>query len=196
MNELKESNKHNITEQTISHPSIQISGSNNDKPLTHNQNFNLSNTIENKSKKDLQINFPSDLIEKYFDILDSQNSDVLYLIDQLVISNSRFFPIFAFSMINNQIKSIGILKQLQISKLKKTSLKLEKDQHKFNHNRLSEILEDFQIANSYKTHAITWNILKGNISLYDVEVFLRNYEDKQSTEFNRMLCAYDFKKYS
>lgn len=65
-----------------------------------------------------------------------------------------------------------------------------------NFTSIDEILKSEDISISYKTGAIVWGIIAGNISLDEVEEYLRNYENKESTDYRKLLCAYDYKKYS
>lgn len=37
------------------------------------------------------------------------------------------------------------------------------------------------------------SIMSGKMNLEQVEIFLKNYEDKRSTDYRKLLCAYDLK---
>jgi len=54
---------------------------------------------------------------------------------------------------------------------------------------------DGSITNSNKNNAIMWAVLEGTIGLEDIESYLREYKNKEDTNYRKLLCAYDFKKY-
>lgn len=135
----------------------------------------------------------SEIIAEYFTIIEEENKQLLYLIDKQRIQEQQFFPIFAFSKINNELESSERLRNIQRRKIEKilndySSLAV--------HNSIEEILEDSNISKSNKSYSIIKSILEGQVNLNTIEEYLINYEDKKCTEYRRMLCAYDFKKYS
>ncbi len=138
----------------------------------------------------------SEMMSNYFKIIDEANIQILDLINKHKISKSQFFPIFGFFTINNQIKEFECLKQQQVEKLEKAKTKF-KNKFLMNkiHNTVESIMSDKAIANSNQTEAIMWFVLQGNIELQDIENYLRSYEDKAGTNYRKLLCAYDYKKY-
>jgi hypothetical protein len=136
----------------------------------------------------------SELIEKYFDIIDEDNSALLSLIDKFKIASNHYYPIYAFSSINNQINSAADLKNQQKRKLTLIKKSIS-EKNKSDHNSISDILSDNSIAGSYKYSAIIWGMFSKKISLNDIETYLRPYPDKKSTDFKKMLCVYDYFKY-
>ena len=64
-----------------------------------------------------------------------------------------------------------------------------------NHNNINEISDDEGIAKTNKFNAIFWGIMRDNLALDEVKVFLENYpeKEKRGTDYRRLLCAYDFK---
>lgn len=137
----------------------------------------------------------SEIMEKYFKIIDEANYQLLTLIDKHKVSSTQYFPIYGFSEINGDLKSIKGLKKIQKSKIqgivdKHTDFGIE-------HNTIIDIIEDENIAKTRKNYAIVLGIYHNRLDLNDVEEYLRNYDEgKNSTEYRRILCFYDYKKYS
>lgn len=141
-----------------------------------------------------QYHTSSELIEKYFEIIDEENSALLSLIDKFNIASNHYYPMYAFTSINNHINSGAKLKDQQKKKLKLIKQSI-KQKSKTNHNSISGILSDKKIAGSYKYSAIIWGMYDKVISLNDAEIYLRAYQDKKSTDYKKMLCVYDYLKY-
>ena len=141
-----------------------------------------------------QYQTSSELMANYFKIIDESNSQILTLIDKFKLQKTQYFPIFGFSKINTELKSIEKLKAQQIDKLPQINGKIPCAYSNF--TAIEEILQSEEISTSYITSAIVWGIISGNISLDEVEIYLRNYEDKETTDYRKLLCAYDYKKYS
>ncbi|WP_419803548.1 SIR2 family protein [Mucilaginibacter sp.] len=136
----------------------------------------------------------SETISNYFKIIDESNSQVLSLIDRYTISSTQYFPIYGFSLVNTTLLSINRLKVNQKAKLDNAMSSIS-NICKTLHSRIQEINDDTNISNSSKENAIFWSIMEGKIVMDEVEVYLRNYTDKKLSNYKKMLCAYDFKKY-
>ena len=163
---------------------------------------NESNTIEvpsekpiNQTNPDFQFMSINELIKSYFKIIETKNIAVLNIIDHLPPHSSQFFPIYGFSLLNENIKISEKLKKQQKEKLFNTISIFESKKEFYNHNTVQEVLDDNRIGQSYVADQITWNILRKNIPLEEIKFFLQTYEEKESTAYKKMLCAYDFKKY-
>jgi hypothetical protein len=137
----------------------------------------------------------NELIKHYFEIIETRNETVLNIIDHLPPQTNQFFPIFGFSAVSKTIRIADKLKKQQKEKLFKAVSSFESKKEFYNHNTIQEILDDLRIAQSYVTDHITWNILRKNIPLEEIKSFLKSYDEKDSTAYKKMLCAYDFKKY-
>ena len=147
------------------------------------------------SSKTIKYEFQTakEMISNYFKIIEEANVQLLSLIDKLSIYSAQYFPIFGFSKINTKIKNSIQLKENQINNIDNT-LKNIPDLCKKNHNKIEDIFSDDTIANSNKTKAILWETMNDNISLDDIEEYLRA-SDLKTTDDKRLLCAYDMKKY-
>ena len=150
------------------------------------------------SSKTIQYQFmtTSEMIQKYFTIIDESNSAILSLINKQKISNSQYFPIFGFSTICDDIGDVARLKQIQ-KKNVELYVKEKCVQYQNEHKSIHDIDEDTTIAASYKNQAIMASVNSGIISLDELEIYLRNVpiEKRTDTPYKRLLCLYDLKKY-
>ncbi|MDO9399311.1 MAG: SIR2 family protein [bacterium] len=136
----------------------------------------------------------SEMMSNYFKIIDEENMQILMLINKYNINKQQYFPVFGFSEINNEIDKIDSLKKQQIDKLKSAKDSI-KSSSKSLHSTIKLIEMDGSITNSNKNNAIMWAVLEGTIGLEDIENYLREYRNKEDTNYRKLLCAYDFKKY-
>lgn len=134
-------------------------------------------------------------IRNYFKIIDEDNTQLISLIDKFVLPKSIFFPIFGFDKIRPNLEKAVVLKKQQKDKLLAT-LKSISTQSQKKHTSIQSIFDDDQISHGGKNNAIIWNILKGHIIINDAEIHLRSLPKDNSTNYRKLICAYDFKKYS
>lgn len=136
----------------------------------------------------------SELMMNYFKIIDEDNFQILTLIDQYKIQSTQYFPVFGFNSINKNINSFDKLQKQQISKLKQLKKEI-KEICKSKYTSIEDIYLCDKISRSYKLDAVLWSILEETISIELVETFLREFPDKNTTYYRKLLCAYDYKKY-
>lgn len=142
-----------------------------------------------------QYHTSAEMIAKYFIIMDESNFQLVTLIDKFKIEEKHYFPIFGFSKLNEGIKCADRLQSNQRRNIQ-TAVNAVKDGARKKHYVISEIEEDDTIPSSYKGESILWNCMEGNIDLNDVEKYLRtNIIDSKVTNFRKILCAYDMRKY-
>lgn len=162
-------------------------------------------SLENKdtilaigSEKNIKIKYDylsiAEIIQKYFEIIDNNESDVLSLIDKQGVHPSQYFPIYGFSILNPNIKSSKTLKSLQPKKLQDYYNRIKKSAKK-KCTSVKMVLEDTGITKTYKDDCIMWNVWNDNINLSDLELFLKNKTKKADTRYRILLCLYDYKKY-
>lgn len=136
-----------------------------------------------------------ELMENYFKIIEEDNFQLLQLIDSHKIQKEQFFPIFAFSGINSDLKCIESLKEQQIKKLKNTLERIPENR-RVSDTTIEQIIKNDRVPLSGKTMAIVYAILKQQLHNSDIKKYLINLSDKQNTEYRKILCAYDFIRYS
>lgn len=143
-----------------------------------------SNTVryEFQTTREMMVN--------YFSIIEEENSQLIELINKQKIQSAQYFPIFAFARITNKIDKVEEIKKIQLEKLKGSKWVETK------HTSISDIDMDESISKSNKNYAIVTALLNNQLILDEVEKYLKEYEDKLSTEYRRLLCAYDYVKYS
>ncbi|MBS5881820.1 MAG: SIR2 family protein [Lachnoanaerobaculum sp.] len=138
-----------------------------------------------------------ELMKNYFSIIEEDNNRVLVLIDKLGIQSNQYFPIYAFAKIDPSMTKIEKLKNQQKAKLRGI---LEQTRTKIQEDNISiqDILDSEKYAQTYKQTIITCAILERKIPLEDVERYLKEIVNKcwKTTDYRKLLCAYDFMKYS
>ena len=87
------------------------------------------------------------------------------------------------------------MKDIQIKKICETLSNMPIYVKKY-HNSIDEIEMDNAIAKSNQINAILYCLLAKYISIGEVEKYLKNFDDKKSTPYRKLLCAYDLMKYA
>jgi len=130
----------------------------------------------------------------YFVVISEKNTEIVELIDKYTIASSQFFPIFGFDKIKNDLPCAPKLKAQQLEKLNRTIASiLPVCQTK--HVTIAGILDDKGVSPGYKTNAIFWAVWHGSVELNDCEKYLRGFEKRSGTDYRKLLCVYDYKKY-
>lgn len=135
-----------------------------------------------------------EMMTNYFQIIEESNAQLLSLISKQTIQRNQYFPIFAFSKICPDIKNVEKLKNQQREKV--DSIIKNYNCHNNHHLTPQEVLDDESISQSQKTSAIIYAIVDGSMNLESVKCYLQSFANKQSTDYRKILCAYDIKKYS
>ena len=139
---------------------------------------------------------PPETIKSYFSVLDEENIQIVSLIDKFMIASNVFFPIFGFRKIKKEIARYQSLRDQQILKLKSVIDGIKNKNCKIEHCLIDDIIDDDRISVSNKVSCIVWNCLNKKLDLDNFEKYLRNYQNKETTDYRKMLCAYDFAKYA
>ena len=73
-----------------------------------------------------------------------------------------------------------------------------KSRYSVNERSLTDILTNENYAMTYKNQVIAYALIKGKITPEEVEPYLKDMSSNQgnTTDYRRLLCAYDFVKYS
>lgn len=158
------------------------------------ENSEVVIAVGSKSTMDYRYHKPTNFLENYFEIVKDSDVKLLSIIDDMPISSTQWFPIFAFSEIHDNLAKKDILKAQQIQKIKKYIRSMSK-KNKIINNDISPILEDKAMTSSRKWDVIIWNLYEDHLSVDIFESFLLGFEDTDSTDYRRMLCFFDYKKY-
>jgi hypothetical protein len=136
----------------------------------------------------------SELMENYFKIIDESNHQLLKLIDKHRIQKNQYFPIYGFGKIQSELVCYKALKDIQNDKM--TNIFNGKTDFGQEHLTIIGIIHDENISQSKKTLAILLGVINDRIDLDIVEEYLRSFQDKKSTDYRKILCVYDYKRYS
>lgn len=136
----------------------------------------------------------AEILKEYFSIIEENNFQIVKLIDEITISSSQWFPIYGFNTINPNLAKAQELKEKQENKITSLINRLSR-KSKIVKNSISSITTDVKIVQTRKCEVLLWNIYNDNIELEETKEFLLNCSDKLSTEYRKVLCFYDFKKY-
>lgn len=149
------------------------------------------------SKKTIKYEFltTSEMMINYFQIVEESNSQLLSILNKQRIQSTQYFPIYAFSQIYPELSRIDDLKKQQKLKID-TLITQSPAVCSGNHTSPQDVLDDQRIPQTYKVPEMICSIMSGKMDLELVESYLRNFPDKRSTDYRKILCAYDLKKYS
>lgn len=136
----------------------------------------------------------SSFMSDYFDIIEESNHQLLKLIDKINISIQQWFPVHAFNQIYQDLEKAETLKAQQITKIQ-GHLNSLPSAVETEHTSVEKIFNDHSITRTRKTDAIIWSLWNGRIPLEQVETCLKKMPDKKGTDYRRLLCTYDYKKY-
>lgn len=148
------------------------------------------------SKKTITYTYQTsaEMMAMYFKIIDESNTQILELVDKFTIQKNQYFPIYGFAKINRNIVCTDILKQQQQEKLEHYLAGI-KDSYKVTYQTIDEVLENEDIPKSNKIPILFYSIMKGAINIELVENYLRKSDNKKTTDYRKILCAYDYLMY-
>lgn len=134
-----------------------------------------------------------EMMINYFKIIAEANHQLLKLIEKHKIQRGQFFPIFGFVKIQPDISNFELLKRIQLEKIKTLE---EIPDFATVHSSIQGILEDENVSRTRKISAIVKGVLNNRITLEDLEFYLKDYPNKKETDYKKLLCVYDYKKYA
>ncbi len=148
------------------------------------------------SKNTIKYEFQTitEMMANYFKIIEESNAQLIALINKQKIQSSQYFPVFGFSKIFDEIENIETLKEQPIGKVKTISENAPSSCFG-NHLTPEGVLQDKTIPQTYKAQEIVCSIILGKMNLDGVQRYLISYNDKRSTDYRKILCAYDYMKY-
>lgn len=136
----------------------------------------------------------SSFMSDYFDIIEESNHQLLQLIDAINIAISQWFPIYGFDKIHSGLTKKDTLKTQQLIKIQEHLARIN-CAVKVEHASINSILDDECITNTNKIDAIIWSTWHEKINLDEVKHYLQKMPNKKGTDYRRLLCTYDYKKY-
>jgi hypothetical protein len=134
-----------------------------------------------------------EMMINYFKLIEESNHQLLKLVEKHKIQRNQFFPIFGFYRVQPGIFNYEQLKEIQMGKIRALE---EYDDLGTTNNTISSIINDLTIANSNKVRAIVKGVLAERIQLQDLEQYLKSLPNKRNTDYKKLLCVYDYKKYA
>lgn len=137
-----------------------------------------------------------EMLNNYFKIMEEANAQRISIIDKYCIPSNQYFPIYGFVSINPSIKTANRLKEIHYLKISDLRIKLRENKKIHNkHTTIQCIDNDVNIPASSKNMAIAYAVLKKQIDLSLLEIYLKDFPNKGTTEYNRLLVLYDYLKY-
>ncbi|QLB21601.1 hypothetical protein A6B43_00385 [Vespertiliibacter pulmonis] len=133
----------------------------------------------------------SEMMKNYFTIIEEENVPLINLLNHQKIRSRDFFPIFGFNKISHTLDKVEEYKEIQIKKLK-SHINRIKEKHISSNYSIQDIINSDEIVPSAKEGAIFFEIFQGNISLNECKEYLSTYQNKDSTDYRRLLCLYDY----
>ncbi|WP_061039513.1 SIR2 family protein [Vibrio coralliirubri] len=137
----------------------------------------------------------SSFMSDYFDIVEESNHQLLQLIDKIYIASAQWFAIYAFDLIYPELEKAEVLKEQQLRKIEDYLAGLP-NIIETTHCCLQDIFDDENISRTNKINAIMWSTWNDNVALNDVEKCLQSMPDKKGTDYRRLLCVWDYKKFN
>lgn len=152
------------------------------------------------SEKSISYKFHTitEILDHYFDIIEERNIPILDLINQQTINQFQWIAVYGFNSIGAPIHDFDKYKKQQDKKLQDYIANIE-ERYKTSEINLNEIEQNVEIPPSSKIKAIIWSILNNQVDLNDVKDFAKNYQQKlgyNETDYRKIICAYDYKKYN
>lgn len=148
------------------------------------------------SSKTIQYHYQtaSETMANYFNVVEEANAHLIALIDKYKIQINQFFPMHGFDKINSNVASAEKLKIQQIAKLNSSDESIPQNS-KHTHHSIDAIRSDASLSTSSQANAIYYGFREGLITIEDCESYLKSHPEKSKTDYRKLLCAYDLKKY-
>lgn len=137
----------------------------------------------------------TELCVEYFDLIESSNNEVVKLIDSMKIASRNWFPINGFLEIVPELESKTRLQSQLKKQVAEEVKRLKKIKFPTNISTIKEIYNSEEVVASNKLKAVTYLTYTDKISLSDLKDFLLNFEDKNTSDFRKLLSFYDYKFY-
>lgn len=139
----------------------------------------------------------TEILEHYFEIIQTKNIAILDLINQQKINQTQWIAVYGFNSIGAPINDFDKYRAQQDKKLQDYISNIE-ERYKTSEINFTKIEQNVEISNSNKIKAIIWTILNNQVDLNYVEDYVINYQQQSGcnkTDYRKIICAYDYKKY-
>lgn len=137
----------------------------------------------------------TELCVEYFDLIDDKNIDVIKLIDSMKIASRNWFPINGFIEVVPDLQVKARLVNQLSKQIAEEMKRLRKIKFPNNISTIKGIYDSDEIVASNKLKAIAYLTYMDKIALDDLKKFLLDFEDKNTSDFRKLLSFYDFKKF-
>lgn len=132
----------------------------------------------------------SEMMENYFDIIDSSNKELVELLDKQVISSRTHIPAYGFDKICPGMASMAKHKVSQARNLLSAYKRLPPS-HKVVAHSIEEIYQKNGSSQSKINNIIFYNAYENNLALPSLKDYLMDFADKKNTNYRRLLAVYD-----
>lgn len=178
----------NVMADIVSGSRIQVSITEDIDSLRNDQKILV---IGAKEKIKYEYQKSTEMMKNYFSIIEEENIALIELLNYQTVKSRDFFAIYGFSKICSTINRIEDYKQYQITNIKKHLKRIE-TKHNTHNTSIQSVINDVKIAQSAKEGAIFYEVFQKNISLDECKNYLIQHNDKNSTDYRRLLCLYDY----
>lgn len=178
----------NVMADIVSGSRIQVSITEDIDSLRNDQKILV---IGAKEKIKYEYQKSTEMMKNYFSIIEEENIALIELLNYQTVKSRDFFAIYGFSKICSTINRIEDYKQYQITNIKKHLKRIE-TKHNTHNTSIQSVIDDVKIAQSAKEGAIFYEVFQKNISLDECKNYLIQHNDKNSTDYRRLLCLYDY----
>lgn len=132
----------------------------------------------------------SEMMENYFDILDTSNKELIELLDKQPISSRTHIPAYGFDKICPGMASMVRYKLNQSRNLLHAYKRLPPS-HKVEAYSIEEIYERFGNSQSKIINVVFYNAYEENIEPQSFKNYLMSFEDKKCSNYRKLLALYD-----
>lgn len=132
----------------------------------------------------------SEMMENYFDIIDTSNKELVELLEKQVISSRTHIPAYGFDKICPGMVSMGKNKINQSKNLLSAYRRLPQS-HRIDAYSIEEIYQKYGKSQSKINNVVFFNAYEGNIELSSFKDYLMAFSDKKSSNYRRLLALYD-----
>lgn len=132
----------------------------------------------------------SEMMENYFDIIDTSNKELVELLDKQVISSRTHIPAYGFDKLCPGMISMAKHKLNQSRNLLSAYKRLPTN-NKIEAHSIEEIYGKYGSSQNKINNIVFFNAYDGNLTLPSLKDYLMAFEDKKSSNYRKLLALYD-----